>query len=84
MRDFIRVELVYLDEEAFLQGFLLSVHIIYRSSSGFIFLLLGDPVVLCNTWDSFGSILLAGDLLGVWCVLMSLSQSHYSSWDLDP
>ena len=43
LRDFIRVELVYSDEEAFLQVSLLSVCIIYRSSSGFIFLLLGDP-----------------------------------------
>ena len=77
-------ELVYSDKEAFLQGFLLFVQIIYRSYSGFTFLLLGDPVVLYNTWDSFGSILLAGDLLSVQCVPTFSSQSCYSSWDLDP
>ena len=77
-------ELVYSDKEAFLQGFLLFVQIIYRSYSGFTFLLLGDPVVLYNTWDSFGSISLAGDLLSVWCVPTFSSQSRYSSWDLDP
>ena len=77
-------EPVYSDKEAFLQGFLPFVLIIYRSYSGFTLLLLGDPVVLYNTWDSFGSILLAGDLLSVWCVPTFSSQSRYSSWDLDP
>ena len=77
-------EPVYSDEEAFLQGFLLIVRIIYRSYSGFTSLLLGDRMVLYNSWDSFGSILLAGDLLSVRCVPTSSSQSRYSSWDLDP
>ena len=77
-------ELVYSDKEAFLQGFLLFVHIIYRSYNGFTLLLLGDPMVLYNTWDSSGSISLAGDLLSVRCVPTPSSQSCYSSWDLDP
>ena len=77
-------EPVYSDKEAFLQVSS-SLCVLYTDLT--VVLLSYSQEIL---WYSvtpgipFGSILLAGDLLSVRCVLTPSSQSRYSSWDLDP